>query len=228
MNWFYNLKIAAKLQVSFGLLAAIAGLIGWMGIMGVREVADRSSGMYLNQLMPIHDLSYANAAVLNARTDVRNMLLARDRSKRNSFVETINAETAQADEYLAKFRKLDLDKDERELFTNFETSYGKYLSFRARVIDLSLAGKDDDALELANGEARSALSAARKNLDALIGLKTEHAKAANNENDVTAQSARTKVLAYLGFGILPSFGLGLLLSRAIGRPLSMMHTAAEK
>jgi hypothetical protein len=31
MNWFYDLKIGLKLQFSFILVAAISGVIGWIG-----------------------------------------------------------------------------------------------------------------------------------------------------------------------------------------------------
>ncbi|HTS48005.1 MAG TPA: hypothetical protein VMH05_08675 [Bryobacteraceae bacterium] len=38
MKWFYDLKIPVKLQGSFVLVAAIAGLIGWIGLSKVNQM----------------------------------------------------------------------------------------------------------------------------------------------------------------------------------------------
>ncbi len=84
MKRFNNLKIGTKLLASFMFLAAIAGLIGWVGLSGVNEMQARSARMYADTLVPIRDLGYANAAFLLARTEVRTMLGTRDRAKRQA------------------------------------------------------------------------------------------------------------------------------------------------
>jgi len=228
MKWFYNLKIAGKLLISFALLGGLAGLIGWIGVYGLRTVSTASAAMYTDELVPIRDLSSANAAVLNARTEVRNLMLTRDRNKRREYVARIDEETKKAEERLAGFRKLDLSKDEQATLMKFDSFEQEYVKLRAKVIDLSLAGEDDKAREIADGAARTALTEARKNLNALIDLKVDYAKAANQNSLNTAGSARTRVLFCLAAALILSATAGWFLSRVIGKPLGEMQEVAQR
>jgi len=228
MKWFENWKISAKLQVSYALLAALAGLIGWIGLYGLRAVSANSSSMYINELIPIRDLGYANAAFLNARTDVRNMLLTRDRSKRKEYVTSIDSESRNADQYVAAFRKLDLNANEQETLARYETFSEAYKKLRGKVIELALAGEDDKARALADGEARAKLTEARKSLQELIDLKVQNAEAANKNNQATSDSARTRVLLCLAVAFVLASLAGFGLSRLIGKPLASMQEVAEK
>ena len=67
MKWFYDLKIATKLQGSFFLVAAIAGVIGWVGLSKVSQMKTSGATLYGARLVPIEDLAYANFGFLNER-----------------------------------------------------------------------------------------------------------------------------------------------------------------
>ncbi len=56
MNWFYDLKIGSKLQGGFGLVAAIAGLIGWIGLSKVSQMKTNGVTLYQERLVPIPGL----------------------------------------------------------------------------------------------------------------------------------------------------------------------------
>ncbi|HEX9061948.1 MAG TPA: MCP four helix bundle domain-containing protein [Clostridia bacterium] len=46
MNWFYNLKISAKLLTGFVLVVLIAGVLGIIGIVNIRDEDTRYSDLY--------------------------------------------------------------------------------------------------------------------------------------------------------------------------------------
>jgi methyl-accepting chemotaxis protein len=77
MKWLYDLKIAIKLQSSFFLVAAIAGVIGWVGLSKVSQMKTGGATLYGARPIPMEDLAYANFGFLNARTD---LLLANDQN----------------------------------------------------------------------------------------------------------------------------------------------------
>jgi len=60
MKWFYDLKIGSKLLASFTLVAAIAGVIGWIGLSKVGQMKATGATLYSDRLIPIQDLAFAN------------------------------------------------------------------------------------------------------------------------------------------------------------------------
>jgi methyl-accepting chemotaxis protein len=228
LKWFNDLRIGTKLLSSFAIVAAIAGLIGWVGVSGMSEMKDRSASAYADRLVPIRDLGYANAAFLIARTEVRSLLAAKDRSKCKEYIATIEAETKKTEDYLETYSKTVLVKEEQETLPKFRAAFEQYKKLRAKIIELSLAGKDAAALALADGEARDAQTEARKNLRELIDINARVAESEENANLEAASAARTKILGFLAMGVLFALGIGLFIARAIGKPLREMQSAAEK
>jgi methyl-accepting chemotaxis protein len=53
MNWFYNLKVSAKLLVGFGTLSVIAAIIGYIGITNLQTLEQSDTEMYENMTLPI-------------------------------------------------------------------------------------------------------------------------------------------------------------------------------
>src|SRR6185369_8758928 len=114
----------------------------------------RSTATYADRLVPIRDLGYANAAFLIARTEVRSMMGTKDKAQRRDYVAIIDAETKKTDAYIETYSKTVLTKQEQETLPKFRTAFEQYKTLRARLIELSLAGKDDQAQALADGDAR--------------------------------------------------------------------------
>lgn len=227
MKWFHDLKIATKLISSFIVVALIAGLIGWVGLSGMSEMKTRSVTLYSDLLVPIRDLGYANAAFLIARTEVRSMMATKDKDKRREYVAIIEQETKKTDALIEGYSKTVLTKAEQETLPKFRASFEEYKKLRARIVELSLSGKDAEAMALADGDARDAQAEARKNLRELIDINAHEAERLEKVNEDAAASATTKILVFIAVGVLFALGIGLMMARAIGLPLRSMQTAAE-
>ena len=228
MKRFNDLKIGTKLLASFAVVAAIAGLIGWVGLSALSDMKARSATTYADRLVPIRDLGYANDAFLVSRTVTRTMMAAKDRAKRREDVAIIEAETRKAEAYMEAFGKTVLLKEEQETLLKFRSAFEQYKTVRAKLIELSLAGKDAEALAVADGEAVPAQAEARKDLRELIDINARVAETEEKANEAAASSARTTILGFIAVGILFAIGIGLLMARGIGQPLRAMQTAAEK
>jgi methyl-accepting chemotaxis protein len=228
MTWFNNLKIGTKLLSSFAVVAAIAGLIGWVGLSGMSDMKARSASTYTDRLVPIRDLGYANDAFLVSRTLTRTMMAAKDRAKRREYVATIDAETRTTEAYIAAYSKTVLLKEEQDTLAKFRSAFEQYKTVRAKLIELSLAGKDGEALAVADGEAVPAQAEARKDLRELIDINARVAEVEEKANEAAASSASTKILGCIAVGVLFAIGVGLLMARGIGKPLRAMQAAAEK
>ena len=229
MKWFYDLKIPVKLQTSFILVAAIAGLIGWIGLAKMNEMKTNGATLYTARLVPIGDVAYANFGFLNARTALREMILSTDPVKRRELNTTIEEETRSTQQRMEAYSKRTLLKEEQELVLKYQTAQARYLELRGPVIELALAGQSAKAqTALEQTEVQATQAETRKNLRALIDLDTRLAEQDEKTSEASAASARTLILIAIAVGILLAVGLGLLLSRIIGKPLKAIEAAAGK
>src|SRR5579872_3534454 len=115
MKWFYDMKIGLKLQFSFILVAAIAGIIGWIGFSHVGRMQEATSALYSRRLLPVLDLTYADFAFAAQRIDQRQMLITNDRNQRRDLAADIDAQTTVINQRLDAYSKMCTRKEEQEL-----------------------------------------------------------------------------------------------------------------
>lgn len=229
MKWFNDLRIATKLPVIFCLLAAITGVTGWIGYSKVGRLKDSGARLYAERLVAIQDLAYASFAFLNARTDLRDLLLATDASAREDLAESIQGYSQTIDQRIGVFRQRPLVQREQEMLQVFETARDHYQRLRGPVIALATGGETAKAAAALQDRAFSdAQVEARKRLSDLIDFNVELANEEDKANRAAASAARAEIAVFIGVGVLLALALGLLLARRIGRPLQAMQSAAEQ
>ncbi|HTW65968.1 MAG TPA: MCP four helix bundle domain-containing protein [Bryobacteraceae bacterium] len=228
MNWFYDLKISAKLQSGFILVAAIAAVIGWVGLSKVNQLKASGATLYNGRLVPIQDMAYANFGFLNARADLRDLLLAKDQNARREFAASIDTATQETEKRVEAYGKRTLLKQEQDTLLKFQASFERYNKLRGPVIEAALNGDVSKAESLMQGEMQDAQAEARKDLRALIDLDGQLAEDEEKGDEAAASAARTEIMVFMALGILLAVGLGLLLAGIIGKPLRTMQAAAEK
>lgn len=228
MQWFNNLKIGAKLQAGFALVACIAGLIGWVGLSGLSEMNQRSAQLYADRLVPIRDLGDANAAVLNIRTEVRNMLLSNNPEERQRALAAVQQDNDKVEARIESYSKTHLTDEEKSVLEKFRTSWTPYKRGRDQMITLIVGGHEAQAKDLMYGQLRVLQSEVRNNIQSLVDINSKLADNDHKTNQAAASAGRTKILAFLGLGVMSSIGLGMLFSLMIGRPLRAMQNAAAQ
>ena len=56
MKWFYNLKIGRKIILGYLIIAAIAGGIGAMGLVGIQKISQQDIYLYEKMAKPLGEL----------------------------------------------------------------------------------------------------------------------------------------------------------------------------
>ncbi len=219
MQWFNDLSLSKKLIFSFILMALITAVVGYFGYTGVNDISTTLEKMYKDRTVPIKNLGYANAALLIARTEVRNLLAAKDDAKKEEFIGLINKETENVFKYINEYKNSELLDEEKKLLANFEDAWENYINYRTKAIDLIKQNRNDEALTIINGPARDLQTASRKNLRALIDLNVDVAKKQYEEStELVAATDRTLIIVII-LAIVLAIGFGIILSRIIGNPV---------
>ncbi|MBP9120037.1 MAG: MCP four helix bundle domain-containing protein [Ignavibacterium sp.] len=227
MNWYYNLKVSYKLLLGFITVSMITLSVGYLGYSGIVQVSDNQNTLYLDRLIPIQDLGYANAALLISRGDVVAMLGTDNLEKRNDYAESINKQTEILDELIDKYSKTYLVKAEEETLPKFLNEWNVYKRQRDLAVEHLLKMNDDEANKIIYGASLTHQLEARKYLKELIDINIEVAEELDRSTDASVKSATTILLVLVIGGGIFSVLLGLFISRIIAKPVNTLLSAAN-
>lgn len=219
MDWFYNMKIGTKLLSGFILVALIAGVIGWVGISNMREIAAKDTMMYEQSLVPIAQLGKISTAFQRVRVNLAKVLLTNGSEHKKEYAGQIKVLGDEITKVTDELRKNISGEEEKALFKEFDDSRAVFRPIIARLIELSSAGKNAEALALYEGDAVTAARAEQAVIEKLVELNTKEAKLSAEQNTAAAHSAARFTLIFALFGMVLAIGLGIFISRIITNPL---------
>jgi methyl-accepting chemotaxis protein len=228
MQWIYDLSLGKKLQLSFIIVAFLAGIVGYIGYIGMTDITKDMEDIYKNRLLAIKDLGYANAALLIARTEARNLLIQKDLNEKQKLVNIINEETQKVNEYFESYKTTELNDFEKENIKIFEERWAKYVQLRDKGIALAMQNRNDEALSIFDGEAREEQTVARKTLRALIDHNVKVSEELFNLAVANANSSERFLVIIIIIAVVLAILFGVFLNRLIGNPVKELMRISEK
>jgi len=116
MKWFYNLKISTKLIISFLLVAIIAGVVGFVGLMNISRINEADTLMYENNTMGINYSANAARFYQRMKYNIAESIILKDDSKRDKYATDISSFIDTIDEQLANYESTSIsDETDREI-----------------------------------------------------------------------------------------------------------------
>jgi methyl-accepting chemotaxis protein len=227
MKWFYNLRLASKLLLSFLLIAGVAGIIGYQGLSSTSKVAAASEQMYTNAFTSIRELAAARNAFMDARIRTRSSITVASLDERRKEYEAFKTANQKLDEHLVRYLATPLSDREKVIAPKLQSELNEYRSNLDPAFAFALQNKDKDAQRILNS-VRNLTANAASDFEQLIAINDEYAKNKEHDNSVLATSASRTILVFLALGVLAAMGLGLLLTRMIAGPVRQLQAAAAK
>jgi len=228
MNWFYNLKIGKKLLGSFFLVAIIAGVIGYEGIVSIKSIDKSDTEMYENMTVPIAQMGDISTYFQRIRVNTREVLLANSAAERKDFLEKIQTYRDSIDSIGKQFEAKILSKEMQGFFDEFKRTRVEY----AKDLEKLKLYAEQNKIEEAHALMQGAMAAsARAEMNAIAKIVDEKELDAHNKSDANselANSATTTMIILLLVGISLAIGLGIFLSRIISKPVQLLSDAADK
>ena len=222
MQWFYDLKIKTKLILSFGLLALIAGLIGYYGYTGINDVKLNQDALYGDSFTMVSELSQTEEMVLTLRGNLLAGLNAPTDELKQKYLATVDDLCPKVDAFVEKFGRGDLDKEEQVLFPQFKDAWNKYNPVIRRAASLISQKKNAEASSLIYGEGLQPATTCRQTLDALVECNRKTAAESNKDTDGDASTAMNQMMALLFTGVAASIGLGFFMTKVIREPIQQV------
>lgn len=229
MNWFKNMKIAAKLITGFVIVALIAGIVGIVGVINIVQINNADTELYEVNTVPITELATANEKYQRIRLNMLNVIINKDTQSMNENMTKISQFQDEMQTALDSFGKTIVGSQVRTEYDSLvKTIDEEFLPYSKQVTDLALAGKNDEAHELTKTKGDSLNKAIQANYDNLFNMKVDDASKKSQSNDGAAQTAIVMMIIFIAVGMFLAIGLGMIISRLISNPIKNMVVAADR
>ncbi|HEY9280500.1 MAG TPA: methyl-accepting chemotaxis protein [Eoetvoesiella sp.] len=222
MSWLAQLTVKTKLIGGFLIVAAIAAIIGGVGINSASRINGMASFMYDREVVGLNYASEANAYLLIAGRTMRNALLAHTKTERSS----------QLDELRKRF---DAVKERvNQLDTLFVTEAGKAAVGQTRkavlayedalkkvvvVLNSEPPGEAIDSLAMLDAEAKPLGDAAEAMMSKLTEEKQANAHSFAAEISAVYASTQILLIALTLGGVVLAILLGVVITAVLARQL---------
>lgn len=228
MKWFYNLKISAKLLISFIVVTVLTGFIGYMGISNMGKINGMLNNMYSNNLVPISDIANANMQLVYHNRELYNYTLKTEKSEMDEIKAKMDTYEEKMKEMLQKYKTTDLSDEEKSLLSKFDENWASYKNSVNKVLPLSYEGRNQEAVSLLDSEAAKTFQTADDTLSQLVDVNKDLSKNAYEESDSIYNQSLTFMLVLIGICVLAGIALALFISMIISKPIKKLVEAADK
>jgi len=218
MEWFKNQRTAAKLTLSFGFLALLMGVLGFLGIRGMNEIQGKLRQLHQNHALGVMHLEDANVRLVASGRSIRSVLLASGKAQTDEEIGKVLAQRQLFSEQLDQYRKTLISDDAKAKLGEAMTVIQELYKQQDQVIELI---RRDQRQQAASQLAAMAVQAdkADQYFDELMKMKQQMMQAAADQADTDFRSAQTAMIGIVLLAVALAIVMGIIIARLIARPL---------
>ena len=225
-----NMRVSLKLMVSFMTIAALALVIGIVGIVGMTQINGKLVDMYQSQTKPLPDVAKSLEYLQRLRVQLNAVTLATGDADQ---IRTIEGEIKK---YEANFRDFSsayyatiYDAEVKELFYDSMDQFDKvFVPGLANIIKGAKEGLDQAELIELSSATTDAANIMTANLTRCMDMKISSASEANAAAEKLANGLLIAIIVILVISIAISLFLAVYVSGIISKPLITLNAFLKK
>ncbi|MHA4867760.1 methyl-accepting chemotaxis protein [Duganella sp. PWIR1] len=216
MKWFYDLKIATKLIVSFGAVLLLTLLLGVSNMLSMDRVNQASTDLAENWMPSVR-------AVMELRSDVGELrrwelahLLNEDPATLATYEKNMDASVLALKQHRDAYEKLISSPEEKAIAAEFDKNLAVFMIDHAKMMDLSRAGKKAEGRDVAATTSAKTLGLITDSVNKLVKINVDGGEAASDTASAVYSNARMLSIALL----VANIGIGMVLAVWVARIVS--------
>ncbi len=228
MKWFYDLKIAHKLNAGFLVVLMFIVALGGFSIAQLAQVNQSSTDIARNWLPSIDSLAKISLALARSRSFDMQQVLTDDKKEELASRERGNKQMALLEKEVARYGSLTSDPREKELYPEIQRNIAAYKAAHERMEKLFIDGQKQAAYAVMMTDSTPVY---RKLQDQVNELSEVNAKgAAVSEQQATSvyEQARIAILALVATCVVLAMTLSWWIARLVSRPLTQAVSIARQ
>ena len=219
MQWFYDLKIARKLILSFSLVLLLSLLLGGSTIVAMGRMNAAASELSVQWLPSMRHILAMKSAVNTQRRYEMEQLLTSDPERATKFDALVERMVKKVDRLQGKYKETVISDEARQDYARMVDLRAAYAVERANMVELSRSGNKEQAIKVAEGKAFEIMAQLADVMDKIADRTEAMGRAAGAAAEAQYQQARNITLGLLAADIVIGMLLALLVARLIARPL---------
>ncbi|WNG41733.1 HAMP domain-containing protein [Archangium violaceum] len=228
MLWFQNLKISAKLFVSFLVLLALTTLLGVFALRQMREMRQASDEVIDNWMPSTLYISDANTNTSDFRSTELQHVLSTTPEEMSLYEQQMREHLDKFERNLKKYESLISLAEERRAFDEFTTLWKDYLHEHDKAVALSRENKNQEARDFLRGRSQQTFDKASAKLTELVDINLKAGLRASEAADKTHETAQQWIIGVMVCGLLAGLVLCVFLARLISQPLVGAVVVADR
>jgi methyl-accepting chemotaxis protein len=223
------MKLGIKAKIFGGLLlvAAIGSIIGVVGMVNLNSVTKADTNLYENMTAPLGSVANLGGSLNRMRSDCLMIVLATTPDQITEFKKKIDARRLVIADALKFYAGTLLNEEDKNAYAQLQADLKSFDAEVDRIVAFSVAGRKGEALTLVFGGFTTAVGAANTDIDGLVKLNVDAAKATANQNTSVANVAMIVMVAVIVFGLLISIALAVFISGSIMKVFAVIEGTAD-
>ncbi len=225
---FKNMKIGTRLGLGFGLVLLLLSVIAFVGITRLSAVQDNFDVVVNENNVKIKAISNMRDSLNISARSVRNMIILDNTEDKNSEYQRILEARKNYEEYSNTLVSLLVTDNARTFMTEIEAAVTNTNTLFDMVIELTMAGREDEAREILLTKVRDAQSEWFSALDTMLQINERYNAELEQSARQNYKIAFTLMLTLAIAAALFSIGIAFWVTRSITRPIGSAVSVAEK
>jgi methyl-accepting chemotaxis protein len=228
MGWFRNMKLAARLALSFGVVVAMLAGVAWASLSTMRTMNDNLNKIVNDRNVRVDLCNRMTQSAKDVQLLVRNVVILDDPTEMQVEAARLKELRAKYDTARAELEKFPASEKGQILRSRIDTAITAMRQVNSKALEFALATKNAEARTVMFKEGTAINTELMDALSDNVESQREAAKqdAENAENDYSASKQMVLSLA-LG-SLFVALGAAWLITVSITRPVAQAKHAAER
>ena len=227
MTWFYNLKIASKLLLSFSLILILTVVLGVTSITQLGQVNATTTEINTNWLPSVRVLLTMKSNLALLRNIEMQHVMSNDAADMDGSARFLSDIKADIQKNMSDYASM-VTEQERSSYEQLKDKLPQYMEEDKKIVDLSRAFGKENALKEIRGDSLAAVVELDKLVERLVKINTEGSAAAAKNGEAIYSKGKTWVVGLMLAMVVLGFGLAAWIARVVSQPLGFAVEVARR
>ncbi|MEZ5355954.1 MAG: methyl-accepting chemotaxis protein [Bryobacteraceae bacterium] len=215
-SYYANLRTRTKLMLAFGLMAALMGVAGWQGTLGMERMNESFGDLYRRHALGLARLKEARTHLLTSVFEVRSALQTRDLAQMAHHAEAAEKAREAFDNDFSAYRNTMIG--EQTAAAEIQRIFAELSADEDRLLELAVAGNTARQGPLLQSMHERTAAVSQRVL-LLEERKLALMKTTADKVDAVYGDARRALIAVQGASMLLAVVFGLVIASSVSRPM---------
>ncbi|UWE15408.1 methyl-accepting chemotaxis protein [Herbaspirillum huttiense] len=228
MKWFYDLKIAHKLNAGFLVVLVFIVGLGGFSLIQLEQVNKSSAELARDWLPSIDSLSKISLALARSRSFDMQQVLTDDKKEEQAARERGNKQMALLEKEMARYATLVSDPREKELQPEIGRNIAAYKAAHERMEKLFIDGQKQAAYVVLTTDSTPVYRKLQDMINELTEVNAKGAAASELAAGKVYEQARMAIFVLIGTCVVLALTLSWWIARLVSRPLAQAVSIARQ